>query len=674
MGVFIIVVSALGVPALAQADAARSALAQCRAQTNTRRFAEAQRACDRAVAQQPASAEALRARAELHFVQERYDLAISDLDAALEATPELDGAIFLRGMAHKHKGEDAKALLDVETALLLSPGNAEYLNSAGALARSLRQHEKALGFFDRALALKADSVPALMGRGFTLREKGDAAGALEAFDAAVKAAPQETQPLHWRGHLLASLKNTEKALVDFEAALAISPRSADILCDRGDLLLGLNRHDEALAAYDKAIATDPAFTRAIRSRAVSRFKADDFLGARIDLELAHKQNPDPNTAKYLEVLDTALALGYRGPLEEARDTLREASPGGIGCASELASVWTYERGLRDAAGNVDAAEQKLMRDGLGSYRKCLAESRAEGAGAVDGLPALRLKLVELLKAQAVKTEELKTRCAARPEAKETCASLLKDIADASQKVRADQKLLESATLALGGDVARLEADAPGRVAAAIEAARAGFAARAAASYDEEIDRGALARHSALVRKGSVNTIYSTCGSIRLSAPRTELQLDAMNQQLSNHRKCLQGLGKESSSAGSDFADAHEVLDDAIEQNAVFKAFRCSVRPGPGCVKDEAWSSVQGLATPELRSRALTLSAMAGKVPDEVDAELTRINDAVKRLNSEIESHNTWADVSAAVSAFTDAFNAASPSNRAPSNFSAPGIR
>lgn len=654
-------VSLAALAAGAQATASEGPAAACASHTNAKRFDEAKAACDQAVAQAPGSADALLARAQMYFGQQKYDLAIADLDAALEANPRFDSALFLRGVARQRTKEHQAALVDFETALLVAPKNVEYLIATGDLTRALGQHDKAVGYFDRAIAVNPASVPALMGRGHALRGKRDYQAALKSFDAAVRAAPQETQPLHWRGHTYSALQNYAKAEADYAAALAISPRSADILSDRGDALTQLGREADALASYSKAVETDPSYVRGVRSRAVARFKAGDYLGARVDIEMAHRQQPMASTEAELKVIDAALTRLYQGPLETARAALRDADPGGVSCDSELVSAWDYADALRDAGGDLAAAEAAATRKSLADYRACLGEERTAGAGATEQLPALRLKIAELLAGQTKQTAALEARCAQVPEAKATCDGLRRGIAEGASKLKSDQKLIEAAALAKGGSVAQMEAAAPQRVAASVAAARAEFAAKASSSYADAFDRAGLEQHVRLVRSGSVRTIYSTCGSIHLSAPRSDSELSAVNQQLSNHRDCLSTLGRQSSTASYEFTDAYMDLAEAIETNAMYKGFRCSVRPGASCVDDAAWTRIANLATPALRDQAQAYAKAAGQVPDQVDAELTRINDAVDRINAETKRHNTWVGVNDALNAFANAFNAATPS-------------
>lgn len=658
----------------AQGGAAQAALDQCVAQTNAKQFAAAKTSCDQALRLKPGWAEGLRGRGELAYVEGAYDAALKDLDAALDADPKYASALQLRANVYARKGQGAPALLDMETAVLLAPKNVEYLIGAADIARAMAQSDKALGYYDRALAMQPASVPALMGRGFTLRAKGDTAGALKAFDLAVRAAPNEAQPLHWRGHMYGAAEQWPKAEADFAAAVAISPRSADILSDRGDALTRMNRPADALASYEKAVAANPAYTRGVRSRAVARFRAGDLLGARLDLQTVGSQTTAAGVKDDLATIDRSLRAKYQPSLIAARSALRAADKGGVSCDSHLVSVDDYADALTGKSGDIAAAEAAVTADNLKEYRACLAGAAKAGAGATADLPALRIKVAELIQAQTRDTAALQASCAASPPSQAICATLSKEIADESVQLRADQRRLETALMATGTDVARLDSDAPLRIQASLTKARAEFTSRAARAYAEEIDFDDINKAVSRVRSGSVAGIYQACGSIRLQSPNSDAALDRANSDLRQYRSCLDSLSSKASSASSEYYRAHAVLRDAVAASAKYRAFRCSARPGPGCVDDALWTRANSLATPALRDQALAYSKAAGDVPDQVDVELTRINDAVGRINAEVKRQNNWANVGNALGAFADAFNAASPQYRPSTSTVAPGMR
>ncbi len=82
--------------------------------------------CTRAIELSDSPAAALDSRAMVYFRMERYDDAISDLNAALDAAPDLSAALYLRGAVRKVKG-DAGADTDLAGARLMSPRiDAEY--------------------------------------------------------------------------------------------------------------------------------------------------------------------------------------------------------------------------------------------------------------------------------------------------------------------------------------------------------------------------------------------------------------------------------------------------------------------------------------------------------------------------------------------------------------------
>jgi tetratricopeptide (TPR) repeat protein len=641
----------------AQAPASGDAMARCSAETSAKRFTEAKAACDEAAA--GGSADGLTARGRMYSAQEKWDAAIADFGAALDANPRHASALYFRALARMGKkdlNEFKAARVDLETASLMAPTNIEYLLLTGELIRAFGEHDVALTYYDKAIKANPASIPALMGKGHTLNKKGDTAGALKVFDAAVKAAPNDAQPLHWRGHMYQQSGDWARALADFTTAVAISPRSADILSDRGDALRQLKRESDALASYDAAVRADPTYVRGVLSRGRARQRAGDLLGARSDFELAARQKA--NVDHDLDAVDQALTRAYAAPLISAREALKAADPGGVSCNSNLPTASAYESNLRSAGGDVSTAERKLTESTLVQYRECLSKAQSSGTAATGQLPALRLKMADLLDQQAVKTAELKTACAASPDSKAVCDEFVQLIAEESQKLKSDLKLIEAAALNKGASAAEMAANATRDVDAALGRARTEFQKTAAADFADAVDVASLQRQVGRVNNASVRTLYSACGSIHLYAPN-EHQVDQLNQQLNNHRDCLRRLGQETSTVSYDLSSDAWGIERALTEVKTYAGFRCSVRPGAGCVDDAAWTRVANLATPAMRDRAKSLASTAGAVPDQVTAELTRIEDAVSRINKEIKAHNNSVAWSNALQAFADAFNAAS---------------
>lgn len=653
--------AALTVLAFASATGAQTPPASptelCLNETHAGRFAEAKTVCDAAVNAAAANpAQALQARAELSFAQRKYDEALTDLDAAIDADPRQTSAMLLRGKVHEAKKSYQLALLDYETAIAMAPDNIDYLQAAASLSQGLRELDKGLGFTDRILKINARSVPALMTKGHLLRLKSDSKGSFAAFDAAVKAAPGDAQALHWRGHVNQRLGNMEGALADFTAALAIAPRSADILSDLGDTQRELKRPVEALAAYDRAVAADPTYARGLSSRGTQRFQQGDPLGARVDFENHGKLQPSASLKDTLAIVDRSLDQTYRKPQMDARDVLKAADPGGVACDSRLPGEWDYRNAVMDEG--INAGEASLRKRALTDYRACLTDARSGGAAIVTDIPQMRVRLIDLAQAQPQYTAQLQARCAQLPEARETCDGLIKRIGDDALALKSDQKRIEAAALSKAGDISALEAAAPDKVEAALMAERTKFAAAASRTYAEYLDLNRLTQQANLVGTTNFRSIYNACGEIRLYAPKGEDATDRLNGRLNDYRDCLVQLSRDSSNVGWKLYDAHRVLDEAVKYNATFAPLRCSVSTSSGCIDDARWNQVQAVATPAVRDRALSLSQAYGKLPDQTSAEQTRINDAVDRLNAETKRHNTAVGISDALNTFANAFNAA----------------
>jgi tetratricopeptide (TPR) repeat protein len=81
------------------------------------------------------------------------DVAIFEYTRFIEEQPTNPAGYLGRGVAYRHKGELAKALLDYNQAIEIEPSSAGYCNR-GNIYGQLGRHEEALADFNQAIALK----------------------------------------------------------------------------------------------------------------------------------------------------------------------------------------------------------------------------------------------------------------------------------------------------------------------------------------------------------------------------------------------------------------------------------------------------------------------------------------------------------------------------------------
>jgi len=188
-----------------------------------RQYAEALKACNQAIAEDPASAESYRQRA---LCRQRLD--------------------DLRG-----------ALADLDRAVEIEPRNATNWSSRSSLKRQLKDTTGAWSDIERAAALAPDDAHILNNRGLLRSDRGDYRGAVDDYTRALQADPRMSQALNNRGLAKEKLKDMAGALADYTQAVEVNPRNADAFSNRAYCR---NRMGDAAGArqdYAQALAIEP---------------------------------------------------------------------------------------------------------------------------------------------------------------------------------------------------------------------------------------------------------------------------------------------------------------------------------------------------------------------------------------------------------------------------------
>jgi len=136
--------------------------------------------------------------------------------------------LYQRGAAYGELGQYEKAIADFDTALLITPGDANLYNArCWANARSGRSLFTALTDCDTSLQLRPGNPYALDSRAFVYFRRGEYAQARADLDAALAQKPKLASSLYMRG--LARLKTGDKpgGDADIAAAKAIDAKIAD---------------------------------------------------------------------------------------------------------------------------------------------------------------------------------------------------------------------------------------------------------------------------------------------------------------------------------------------------------------------------------------------------------------------------------------------------------------
>jgi tetratricopeptide (TPR) repeat protein len=253
------------------------------------------------------------------------------------------------------KGEDEKALQELERYLASDPDDLVIQLGYLVLATDLKRYHPAIGAADRILASVPDFAPALFYRGIARAALGENKEALPDLAAAVESnvlAPADSQ------YALRSLAMAAVASPTPTDALALLIREEDksgadsiLMVAKGQVLEHLGRHSEAVLAYDDAAqrASDTEDKRvAWVFGAELALKNSDPTGALSRAEAAWKVAPgNPEVATVLA--EAASRLGRTDLVENAERGARSSSDVDRGIRESLANA-LFRVGRHEQAG------------------------------------------------------------------------------------------------------------------------------------------------------------------------------------------------------------------------------------------------------------------------------------------------------------------------------------
>ncbi|MFF7586448.1 tetratricopeptide repeat protein [Kitasatospora purpeofusca] len=242
-----------------------------------------------------------------------HERALADFTAALALDPEYAWALSRRGEARQLAGLAEEAMADFTAALALDPDDAWALGSRGQAHRLAGRSDEAVADLTAAILLDPEYAWALTQRGEAFRTAGRLAEAVADFTAALALDPGDAWSLSSRGQALRQAGRLDEAIADLTAALALGPENAWALAERGEAHRQAGRPEEAVADFTAAIALTPENAWALGSRAQAHRQAGRLDDAVADFTAALALNPE-----------YAWAVGERGEAHRQAGRLEEA--------------------------------------------------------------------------------------------------------------------------------------------------------------------------------------------------------------------------------------------------------------------------------------------------------------------------------------------------------------
>jgi len=186
----------------------------------------------------------------------QYDLALADLNKAIELNSKLVLAHSNRGIVHLKLGNRDQALIDFNNALKLDAKHALSLHSRATIYMDRGQYKKALADFDSALAIDEHNPSIHYNQGVAYQMLNHPDLALAKFNKAIKIDPSDAKAYNRRGAIYRDKGLYDKALSDFRNALRIKPKLSGVFYNRGLLYKNMNQLDLAIDDFNKSVALD----------------------------------------------------------------------------------------------------------------------------------------------------------------------------------------------------------------------------------------------------------------------------------------------------------------------------------------------------------------------------------------------------------------------------------
>jgi len=186
--------------------------------------------------------------------------AQGQLAAAVEAGssyigthPKSAQAFRSRALANAMRHNDADAVADFSTAIILEPQTAAHRIARGMFHLTHGNTTKAIEDFDAAIKIEPKNAQALNNRGMARVTSGDLKGAVEDFNKAIEIEPKYVSAYTNRSYAFAKLDRRKDAMTDLDVALNLDPKAAGAFDSRGVLYLETNDVKKALADFTSAI-------------------------------------------------------------------------------------------------------------------------------------------------------------------------------------------------------------------------------------------------------------------------------------------------------------------------------------------------------------------------------------------------------------------------------------
>lgn len=251
------------------------------------------------------------------------------------------------GTALLQQGRITEALVPMQKAAELSPGDAQLHNNLGNALAKLYRLPEAEASYRQALKLNPGFVDVHHNLGNTLLKLGRLPEAEACHRRVLQLKPGFVEAYNSLGNTLQEQARYAEAEVSYRLALEIKPDYAEAHCNLGDALLGQGRLSEAETSYRLALELNPNFVEAHSNLGLAFSSQGRFSEAEVSYRRALELKPD-----LVEVhSNLGLVLNEQGRVFEAEASYRWA----LGLNPDFAEAHNNLGNMLRNLGDVDQA-------------------------------------------------------------------------------------------------------------------------------------------------------------------------------------------------------------------------------------------------------------------------------------------------------------------------------
>ena len=174
------------------------------------------------IEKEPFNAKAYKNRGVARLSLQKYDMAIEDLNSALNPDPQMEDITGSLGPSWHYKEEYKKAMEDFNSALNLDPELEGIHSNIGVAWYYAKEYKKAIAEYDQEIEQHPENYSAFFNRAISWVELKEYAKALKDLNSVLNIKPDEYWAIAYQGDIYAVMNNPVAARESYLAAMGLN--------------------------------------------------------------------------------------------------------------------------------------------------------------------------------------------------------------------------------------------------------------------------------------------------------------------------------------------------------------------------------------------------------------------------------------------------------------------